>query len=322
MIRTIYLERSRQLFVPSPTPRNFSHASLHLRWVSPTRLGKENEWANHHSHFEKARPVLMPEYHFQQKIPAITKWFKESDQGSHLAGNPIRLNRHYLKSFWETIVPIEYSQHSSDEPQDGHADMFHRADAPFGLFLAWAENATTETSDRFYLAQAPLSSFPTILQADIPTPTDLLRKVGKGDIYDTNIWMGFPPTYTPLHRDPNPNLLVQLAGSKVLRILSPNDGLKIFVQTEKFIGNETGSAKFRGDEMMKGKEKRLLEARIWDDEKINRNGLGVGYEARLECGDGIYIPQGWWHSVKGVGNGITASVSDHTARSVMLQLSL
>lgn len=225
------------------------------------------------------------------------------------------LNCHYLNSFRDTIVPIEYSQLSSNEhqdDQDGHADMFHRADAPFGLFLAWAENATVETLDRFYLAQASLSSFPLILQADIPTPTDLLRKVGKGDIYDTNIWMGFPPTYTPLHRDPNPNLLVQLAGSKVVRILSPNDGLKIFVQTQEFIGNKTGSAKFRGDEIMKGKEKVLLEARIWGDGKIDRNGLGVGYEACLEPGDGIYVPQGWWHSVKGVGNGITASVSDHT----------
>lgn len=259
----------------------------------------------------------MPESHFQQKIPAITKWFKESGRGSQLTRKPIGLNCHYLNSFREIIVPIEYSQLSSNEPQDGHAEIFHRADAPFGLFLAWAKNATAKSSDRFYLAQAPLSSFPPTLQADIPTPTDLLRKVGKGDIYDTNIWMGFSPTYTPLHRDPNPNLLVQLAGSKVVRILSPNDGLKIFEQTQEFIGNETGSAKFRGDEMMKGKEKILLEARIWDDEKIDRTSLGVGYEARLERGDGIYIPQGWWHSVKGVGNGITASVSDHTPRRVL-----
>lgn len=198
--------------------------------------------------------------------------------------------------------------------------MFHRADAPFGLFLTWAENATAKTSDRFYLAQAPLYSFPPPLRADIPTPTDLLRKVGKGDIYDTNIWMGLPPTYTPLHRDPNPNLLVQLAGSKIVRILSPNDGLKVFVQTQEFIGNETGSAKIRGEEMMKGKEKIWLEARIWDDENFDRTGLGVGYVARLERGDGIYIPQGWWHSVKGVGNGITASVSDHTPLRVICSL--
>lgn len=277
----------------------------------------ENKWDNHPSHFAKARPVLMPECYFQQKIPAITKWFKVSGRGSDSTRKPLCLNCHYLNPFRETIVPLEYSQLSLNEPQDSHGDIFHRAGAPFGLFLAWAGKATTETSDRFYLAQAPLSSFPPILQADIPTPNDLLRKIGKGDVYDTNIWMGFPPTYTPLHRDPNPNLLVQLAGSKVVRLLSPNDGLKIFVQTHDSVGNETGSAKFRGDEMMKGKEKVLLEARIWEDEEIDQDGVGVGYEARLERGDGIYIPQGWWHSIKGVGNGITASVSDHTPLRVL-----
>lgn len=310
MIRIIYPSRLQS--VPSPTPRNFNQASLHLQWIPTTRLGTVNEWADHPSQFVKARPVLMPECHFQQKIPAITKWFKESGRGSDSTRKPVCLNRNYLNSFQETILPLEYSRLSSIEPQDGQGDIFHRAEAPFGLFLAWAQNATAETSDRFYLAQAPLSSFPPILQADIPTPIDLLRKVGKGDVYDTNIWMGFPPTYTPLHSDPNPNLLVQLAGSKVVRLLSPNDGLKVYVQTQESIGNENGSAKFRGDEMMKGKEKVLLEARIWCDGKIGRDRLEVGYEARLERGDGIYIPQGWWHSIKGVGNGITASVSDHT----------
>lgn len=300
---------SRLRFLPSPTRRNFNNASLPLQWIPTTRLGTVNEWAIHPSQFVKARPVLMPECQFQQKIPAITKWFKESGRGSHSSKKPVCLNRNFLSSFRETILPLEYSQLSSNESQDGQGDIFHRAEAPFGLFLDWAENATAETSDRLYLAQAPSTSFPPILQGDIPTPIDLLRKFGKGDVYDTNIWMGFPPTYTPLHSDPNPNLLVQLAGSKVVRLLSPNDGLKIY---QECIGNENGSAKFRGDEMMTGNEKGLLEARIWCDQKIDRDGLGVGYEARLECGDGIYIPQGWWHSIKGVGNGITASVSEHT----------
>lgn len=308
MIRTIY--SSRLQFLHSPTPRNFNQASLHQQWIPTTRIGTVNERAaDHPSQFVNARPVLMPECHFQQKIPAITKWFKESSRGSGSTRKPVCLNCNYLNSFRETILPLEYSQLSSSESQDGQGDIFHRTEAPFGLFLAWAQNATAETSHRFYLAQAPLTSFPSILQADIPTPIDLLRKFGKGDVYDTNIWIGLPPTYTPLHSDPNPNLLVQLVGSKVVRLLSPNDGLKIYQET---IGNENSSAKFRGDEMMKGKEKVLLEARIWCDEKIGRDGLGVGYEARLECGDGIYIPQGWWHSIKGVGNGITASVSEHT----------
>lgn len=312
MIRTIYL--SRLQFLPSPTTRNLNHASLHLQWIPTTRIGTVDERAEYPSQFEIARPVLMPECHFQQTIPAITKWFKESSRGSDSTRKPLCLNSNYLNSFRETILPLEYSKLPSSESQDGQDDIFHRTEAPFGLFLAWAENATAETSDRFYLAQAPLASFPSILQADIPTPINLLRKFGKGDVYDTNIWIGFPPTYTPLHRDPNPNLLVQLAGSKIVRLLSPNDGLKIYQES---IAIENISAKFRGVGMMKGKEKVLLEAKIWCHEKICRDGLGVGYEARLTCGDGIYIPQGWWHSITGVGNGITASVSgDTTLRTI------
>jgi len=29
----------------------------------------------------------------------------------------------------------------------------------------------------------------------------------------------------------------------------------------------------------------------------------------LEAGDGMFIPKGWWHSVKGVGKGIIGSAN-------------
>ena len=66
----------------------------------------------------------------------------------------------------------------------------------------------------------------------------------------------------------------------------------------------SGHANMRGEEMMVGEEMRRLEEAVWGDTDGE-----VGWEARLVSGDGLFIPMGWWHSVKGVGEGITGSVS-------------
>jgi hypothetical protein len=62
----------------------------------------------------------------------------------------------------------------------------------------------------------------------------------------------------------------------------------------------------RGEEMMQGKEKEVLEDVVWN----SRNDVsGECWEAELSSGDGLFIPKGWWHSIKGVGTGMTGSVN-------------
>lgn len=61
--------------------------------------------------------------------------------------------------------------------------------------------------------------------------------------------------------------------------------------------------------MMKGEEKRLLEDQVWNDTSVLDEASEGGYEAHVGRGDGLFIPKGWWHSVKGVGDGITGSVN-------------
>ncbi|CAL8583817.1 hypothetical protein XPA_009434 [Xanthoria parietina] len=147
------------------------------------------------------------------------------------------------------------------------------------------------------------------MQDDLPTP-ELVKKTGKGEVCDdASIWLGVAPTYTPLHRDPNPNLYLQLAGRKTIRLLHPVAGQAVFDAVQATLGSRTSSAKFRGDEMMKGSEKTLLEARIWPGENIEDGEEVVGFEATLAGGESIFIPQGWWHSVKSVGIGCTGSVN-------------
>merc|ERR1711939_1149989 len=98
-----------------------------------------------------------------------------------------------------------------------------------------------------YLAQASLSDLPKGLREDVPTP-ELVLNAGKGDVYNSSIWLGLAPTYTPLHRDPNPNLFVQLAGRKTVRLYQPKVGHGIFAQVQERIG---------------GAEKKALEEEVW-----------------------------------------------------------
>lgn len=113
--------------------------------------------------------------------------------------------------------------------------------------------------------------------------------------------MGRPPTRTPLHRDPNPNLFVQLAGHKVVRLMRPEVGRGVYERIAR-----GGRANMRGEEMMSGTEMAGLEHAVWEDEG---EGSVVGVEAELRSGDALYIPLGWWHAVRGVGTGANASVS-------------
>jgi hypothetical protein len=153
------------------------------------------------------------------------------------------------------------------------------------------------------LAQAPIGDLPSGLQKDVPTP-DLVLTAGKGDLYDSSIWLGHAPTYTPLHRDPNPNLFVQLAGRKVVRLFEPSIGRAILASIHEKLGS-IGSASIRGEEMMQGAEKEALLKAVWSS---NAPYTSLCSQAELGPGDALYIPQGWWHSVRGIGSGMTGSV--------------
>ncbi|MCJ1406981.1 hypothetical protein MMC19_001051 [Ptychographa xylographoides] len=219
----------------------------------------------------------------------MNKWF-------HSRRSKPELNYKYLESFGKALVPLEFTS---------SLERFVRTKAPLSLFLKWIKQADRETSDRFYLAQASLEDLPKQLREDLPTPL-IVSSSGRGDVYASNIWIGLSPTYTPLHRDPNPNLFVQLVGWKRVRLLNPDEGQQAFNNVQQLLKkNESG--KFRGDEMMQGDEKELLDREIWDDE-YTQGKSRAGFEAELRGGDALFIPQGWWHSIKGTGQGVTGSV--------------
>ena len=267
--------------------------------------------------FTPELPAVLPRRHFRS-LPAFDRWFRPSS-----TSNGLQLNTEYLEQHAaDSAVPLELTQLPAElstpgkNSSGGNEPQFRQLHAPLSLFLQWMRTAETQTqSTRLYLAQCQLLDLPQVLRDDFPTP-DLVARAGKGDVYDVNVWIGRPPTYTPLHRDPNPNLFVQLAGKKVVRLLAPDDGLALFASVRRRLGKsaDRGAAVFRGEDMMQGQERQLLERAVWGDPDLKMKTTGAahdseGYEACLDSGDGLFIPKGWWHSIKGIGEGDTASVS-------------
>ncbi|KAF2234820.1 Clavaminate synthase-like protein [Viridothelium virens] len=254
--------------------------------------------------FRPAVPAILPKGSLHN-LPAVSRWFERDREN----GEIWRFNTSYLSPFGKTMVPVEVTQ-SNKLPSGDLETKFLQQEAHLTDFIEWCEmqapgpNGTDQRDPgtiRLYLAQASLSDLPGTLRKDLPTP-GIVESAGRGDVYNSNIWIGMAPTDTPLHKDPNPNLFVQLAGRKVVRLYEPSVGMEMF-RAAQMRTHDTASASFRGAEMMQGEEKKALEDIVWGNDAENP------LEAHLNSGDAIFIPRGWWHSIKGVGKGLTASVN-------------
>lgn len=154
-----------------------------------------------------------------------------------------------------------------------------------------AQRAKAASTLELYIAQLMLQDLPQPLQDDVSAP-ELVKRAGKGDIYQSSVWLGTEPTYTPLHRDPNPNLFCQLCGCKVVRLLPPSSGDRVYFEVQAKI-RQGGNSRIRTTEMMEGKERKVLHDAVWNDWEA-----GELLDAELSPGDALFIPDGWWHSVK------------------------
>ncbi|GFG00060.1 clavaminate synthase-like protein [Aspergillus lentulus] len=301
--------------ISSRDGRSISSTSQNrYRPLRPVRVVEIDDFRS--SYFHPELPVLLPRQHFRD-LPACERWFQTVPSSN---GHDRRLNTAYLQEHGgDSFVPLELTQSPAETKAPGatvpglNELSFRQFHAPLSLFLDWMRTAELQSQAmRLYLAQCQLLDLPPVLRDDFPTP-ELVLKAGKGDVYDTNVWIGHPPTYTPLHRDPNPNLFVQIAGRKVVRLLAPDAGQRVFASVRRQLGRsgDREAAAFRGEEMMQGQERTLLEQAVWEDADSDgtNNVQDEGYEAHLEAGDGLFIPKGWWHSIKGVGEGVTASVN-------------
>lgn len=272
--------------------------------------------------------------HAQPNLPAASKWFTATPPEA--AASPSTAATAtlspYLDDFLHAPLPYElYSPSVGNTPpvvsfcdwlsqsQDltdqvlagilhaaapGHLDSgsFFQLHAPLKLLAKALEFNERQLAKGLqplllYIAQASVTDLPQGLREDLPTPT-VVQKAGRGDVYDSSIWLGTEPTYTPLHRDPNPNLFCQLCRQKVVRLLPPELGDRVFFEVQVQI-KQQGSSRMRGKEMMEGAERAVLHEAVWSNEKLDEQ----LHEAELDAGDALFIPKGWWHSVKSVGSG-------------------
>ncbi|KAI8626397.1 Clavaminate synthase-like protein [Xylariaceae sp. FL1651] len=187
------------------------------------------------------------------------------------------------------------------ESAKNNQSRFQQFESPLSL-LIWAchFNKTRDNSlDRIrqlYIAQSDIRSLPIPIVEDLPVPK-IVMQAGRGDIYSSSIWLGLQPTYTPLHRDPNPNLFCQLVGVKAVRLMQPKAGLSVFQEVRRKL-RSPGNSRFRGPEMMDGPERDGLHHAIW----VEPNASKSMWQAILSPGDALFIPQGWWHTVISLGD--------------------
>ncbi|CAN8098397.1 unnamed protein product [Discula destructiva] len=220
------------------------------------------------------------------------------------------------------MLPLGYSDSNPTRRQ--HILRFH---APLALLEAAIDfnlKRPNAGMRKLYVAQAPLNDLPQQLQDDLPVP-DIVKLAGKGDIYNSSIWLGLEPIYTPLHRDPNPNLFIQLRGKKLIRLLPPASGSQLYRDVLLRVGaGQSGNPRIRGPEMMDGPETELLRKAVWDNGGLRAvrapKDVPIAHQdlsrtqmrgAFLQPGDALFIPKGWWHSVISIGKegALNASVN-------------
>ncbi|KAJ6782027.1 hypothetical protein PWT90_06090 [Aphanocladium album] len=291
-----------------------------------------------HGAFAEKKPVLFRQDHGSPTttIPALNKWFHGPTLGS---GSTRGSLSRQLDEFHQLPFPYEVVGASEEKLQAIGAfceslvaskDMgdqiiagilhstvagspggrFFQLFAPLKLLHKALEFnqlriGAGESTVELYIAQSLLADLPAELLQDLPTPK-LVLEAGKGDVYSSSIWLGTEPTYTPLHRDPNPNLFCQLYNQKVVRLLPPKLGEQLYMQVQIKLRLQ-GSSRMRGTEMMEGEEREILHEAVWRPEKS----IEEMCEAELHAGDALFVPEGWWHSVKskGIDGDLNASVN-------------
>ncbi|KAK4072766.1 uncharacterized protein Triagg1_5811 [Trichoderma aggressivum f. europaeum] len=250
-------------------------------------------------------------------LPAFHKWFTRDDQSTSLSSymdpflqwdfpyeliKPVNRGSETIALFHDTLLNqagvdrdlAAALQTATAETSRQH--QFFQVYAPLRLLVKALEFNNAQRLEanppvQLYIAQSLLPDLPDALQRDVPAP-ELIRRVGKGDIYSSSIWLGTEPTYTPLHRDPNPNLFCQLCSSKVVRLMPPAKGLELYNGVQKQL-RRLGNSRMRSTEMMEGEEREMLHSAVWGDEPTATD----VQEVTLRAGDGLFIPKGWWHSI-------------------------
>lgn len=162
-------------------------------------------------------------------------------------------------------------------------DLIELAEANDAGKPHWA--AAEELGLDYYLCQCPVVSReegkPEVLKAiagEFRTPSCVLEE----DLLQINLWLGAMATTTNLHYDANHNLLFVLKGRKRVALLPPS--MAGTIQAMPVFSESANHSRLEGTEAAElvGSEEAMKKGAVY---------------AEIGEGEGLFIPEGWWHQI-------------------------
>jgi lysine-specific demethylase 8 len=245
--------------------------------------------------------------------PALKNWQQVEYWRRHAGPRtvPVEIGKNYMVEGWRQQLML------FSEFLDKHlVSSTSRVDVSSGK----------NPSECVYLAQHDLMAQIPHLAADVHQPE--YCSLGQ-PVHATNTWMGPCGTVTPLHTDPEQNLLCQVVGRKYIRLYSPehsrallgsggggsNDSLTmntsaVDVDTHPLIidtpdGDEVGGQEAEEENEVGETANKSVhtdatrgEGREIESVEFPLYASTPFLDCILESGEMLYIPAGWWHYVK------------------------
>jgi hypothetical protein len=221
---------------------------------------------------------------------------------------------------------------------EGHVDVelgaynnAERMNIPFGSYIdyleLWREEYGSEDEDKNEASEAPpvlylaQNDLPPPLQADIFLPpflenpgTSTISKadapsdsavLGEGKLYQCMFWMGPPTATSPLHFDPLDNLLTQVAGTKRVVLVDPQEAPLESLYTGPSYGQQENTSAVPVGDLLRDDDG--ATGALQDYPQFDQ-AWAIRREGRLEAGDALYIPSKWWHYVDSLSFTISVNV--------------
>lgn len=213
---------------------------------------------------------------------------------------PIELGRSYVDAGWgQRIVPFRefLATHILSTSPSYPSLLSSSSSSSPSPSSPSSPRPSSSSSSTGYLAQHDLFAQIPALRRDIvvpdycyttpPAPPENVARPHPAelDVPLLNAWFGPRGTISPLHTDSYANVLAQVVGAKYVRLYAPAETPRLYPR-----GIEAGGVDMSNTSHVD------VEAKMQDEWP---DFAGAPYcETRLEAGECLYIPAGWWHYVR------------------------